>query len=85
MLAEQFGADFARGLSSAHEEDSEYLIFFRKAAPGNPCCEKIMDLHNNEIGILLADQPGSCEEKVLASLHLLEYSLCTDDKSGDEY
>jgi len=85
VLTEHFGADFARGLSTAHEEDSEYLIFFRKAAPGNPCCEKVMDLHNNEIGILLAGKPGSCEEKVLTSLHLLLHSLCPYDNKSGEY
>lgn len=85
VLAERFGADFARGLSTAHEEDSEYLIFFRKGAPGNPCCEKVMDLHNNEIGILLAGKPGSCEEKVLTSLHLLRHSLCPYDRKSGEY
>jgi len=85
VLAERFGTDFARGLSTAHEEDSEYLIFFRKAAPGNPCCEKVMDLHNNEIGILLAGKPGSCEENVLTSLHLLLHSLCPYDKRSGEY
>jgi hypothetical protein len=85
VLAERFGADFARGLTAAHEEESEYLIFFRKGAPGNPCCEKVMDLHNNEIGIGLAGKSGSCEEKVLTSLHLLRNSLCPYDKKSDEY
>jgi len=84
VLAERFGADFARGLGIAHEEDSEYLIFSRKAAPGNPCCEKVMDLYNNEIGILLAGNPGSCAEKVLNSLHLLRHSLCPGKEKGSE-
>jgi hypothetical protein len=84
VLAERFGADFARGLGRAHEEDSEYLIFSRKAAPGNPCCEKVMDLYNNEIGILLAGNPGSCAEKVLNSLHLLRHSLCPGKEKGTE-
>ncbi len=85
VLAERFGAEFARGLGVAHEEDSEYRIFFRKAAPGNPCCEKVMDLHNNEIGIGLAGKPGSCEERVLSSLHLLRHSLCPAQGKGVDY
>lgn len=84
VVAERFGAEFARGLGLAHEEDSEYLIFTRKAAPGNPCCEKTMDLYNNEIGIMLAGQPGSCEEKVLRS-HLLRYASCPVQGTGTEY
>jgi len=84
VLAERFGVDFARGLGIAHEEDSEYLIFFRKAAPSNPCCEKVMDLYNNEIGIQLAGNPGSCAEKVLNSLHLLRHSLCPGKEKGNE-
>ncbi len=80
VYAERFGADFARGLGIAHEEDSEYLIFSRKGAPSNPCCEKVMDLYNNEIGIMLATRPGSCEDKVLGSLHLLRHSLCEPEK-----
>lgn len=80
-LTEQFGADFARALGMAHEEDSEYLIFFQQGVPGNPCCEKLTDLYNNEIGITLANKPGSCEEKVLNSFHLLRHSVCaTKDK-----
>lgn len=76
LVAERFGADFARGLGIAHEEDSEFVIFSRKAAPGNRCCEKVMDLRNNEVGIMLAGRPGSCEEKVLGSVHLLRHSQC---------
>lgn len=80
-LAEQFGVDFARALGVAHEEDSEYLIFVQMGVPGNPCCEKATDLYNNEIGIMLAGKPGSCEEKTLNSLPLLRHSLCaTKDK-----
>lgn len=76
-LTERYGVDFARALGVAHEEDSEYLIFFQKGVPGNPCCEKMTDLYNNEIGIMLASKFGSCEEKALNSLHLLRHSLCT--------
>jgi uncharacterized membrane protein len=75
-LTERFGAAFARALGTAHEEDSEYLIFVHKGVPSNPCCEKTTDLYNNEIGIALADRPGTCEEKTLHSLHRLQYSLC---------
>ena len=85
VLAERFGTDFTRGLLTAHEEDSEYLIFSRKGAPGNPCCEKVMDFHNNEIGIQLAGKPGSCEEKVLKSLNLMRHSLCPYDKKSEKY
>lgn len=80
IFAEQFGVDFARGLGVAHEEDSGYLIFSHKGGTGNPCCEKVTDLYNNEIGILLAGKPGTCEDKVLNSLHLLRYSLCEEEK-----
>jgi hypothetical protein len=76
-LTERYGVDFARALGVAHEEDSEYLIFVQMGVPGNPCCEKATDLYNNEIGIMLAGKPGSCEEKTLRSLHLLRHSLCT--------
>jgi len=84
VLAERFGDDFARGLGIAHEEDSEYFVFSRKGGPGNPCCEKMMDLYNNEIGIMLARKPGSCEEKVLGSLHLLRHSMGAGKDKGHE-
>jgi uncharacterized membrane protein len=83
LMAEKFGADFARGVGVAHEEDSEYLIFTRKAAPSNPCCEKVMDLYNNEIGIALAARPGTCEEKVLGSLDQLKYLICRRGDKGE--
>ena len=83
LMAEKFGADFARGVGVAHEEDSEYLIFTRKAAPSNPCCEKVMDLYNNEIGISLAARPGTCEEKVLSSLDQLKYLICRRGDKGE--
>lgn len=82
VLAERFGAEFARGLGVAHESDSGYLLFARMGAPSNHCCERDMDLFNNEVGISLAGQPGSCEDKVLASLDRLRHSGCprgTDD------
>jgi uncharacterized membrane protein len=84
LMAEKFGAEFARGVGIAHEEDSEYLVFTRKAAPSNPCCEKVMDLYNNEVGISLATQPGSCEEKVLHSLDLLKYLTCRRGDKGED-
>jgi len=83
LMTEKFGADFARGVGVAHEEDSEYLIFTRKAAPSNPCCEKVMDLYNNEIGISLAAKPGACEEKVLGSLDQLKYLICRRGDKGE--
>jgi uncharacterized membrane protein len=83
LMAEKFGADFARGVGVAHEEDSEYLVFTRKAAPSNPCCEKVMDLYNNEIGISLAAKPGTCEEKVLGSLDQLKYLICRREGKGE--
>ena len=84
IFTEKFGVDFARGLGIAHEQDSGYLMFSRKGGAGNACCEKVMDLFNNEIGIMLANKPGTCEEKVLDSLHLLRYSLCTEKKDDTE-
>jgi len=82
MFAEQFGANFARRLGIAHEEDSGYLIFSQKGGVGNPCCEKVMDLYNNEIGIMLAGKQGTCEGKVVNSLHLLRHSLCEEGKEN---
>jgi len=61
-MATQLGGDFARGLSDAHEADTD---------GGNPCGEKLMDEHNNKLGRNLALQPGDCETKVLNSLNLL--------------
>lgn len=84
MFAERFGVDFARELGIAHEKDSGYLVFSHKGGTGNACCEKIMDLVNNEIGIMLANKPGTCEDKTLNSLHLLRYSLCTEEKEEME-
>jgi hypothetical protein len=76
LLTEQFGAEFAKGLLDAHEEDSSLMFGFGKAVAGNRCCDKLMDLSNNRLGIELAAKPGGCEEKVMNSLHLLRHSLC---------
>lgn len=76
-LSEQFGGVFAKGLLDAHEEDSSERFGFGTRTTGNKCCDKVMDLHNNRIGIELAGQPGTCEEKVLRSLPQLRHSLCT--------
>src|SRR5512133_13427 len=75
-LTEQFGATFAKGLMDAHEEDNTVMFGFGTATSGNKCCDKVMDLYNNRIGIELAGQPGSCEKKVLQSLPRLRHSLC---------
>lgn len=75
-LTERFGGTFATGLLNAHEEDSSVMFGFGAGTAGNKCCDKIMDLYNNRIGRKMADKPGSCEEKVMQSLHLLRYSLC---------
>jgi len=75
-LTERFGEVFAKGLLDAHEEDNSVMFGFGTATARNRCCDKIMDLHNNRIGIELADQPGTCEEKVLKSLSRLRHSLC---------
>lgn len=83
LLAEQLGADFARKVLAVHEEDSGYLIFSHKGGTGNPCCEKAMDLYNNEIGISLADKTGTCEEKVLNSLHLARHYSCEEKKESE--
>ena len=76
LLTEQFGASFARGLLDAHEEDSGAMFGFGTASTGNRCCDKLMDLYNNRIGMELAGQPGACEFKVLHSLQRLRHSLC---------
>jgi len=76
-LSEQFGDVFAKGLLDAHEEDSSEMFGFGTHTTGNKCCNKVMDLHNNRIGIELAGQPGTCEEKVLRVLSQLRHSLCT--------
>jgi hypothetical protein len=76
LLTEQFGALFAKGLLDAHEEDSSVMFGFGKAVAGNRCCDKLMDLHNNRIGMELAAQPGTCEEKALQALPRLRHSLC---------
>jgi uncharacterized protein DUF6973 len=75
-LAELFGDQFAKGLLDAYEEDSSVMFGFGTGKRVNKCCDKIMDLNNNRIGVELAHQPGSCEEKVLQSLHRLRHSLC---------
>jgi hypothetical protein len=75
-LAERFGGTFAKGLLDAHEEDSSVMFGFGTGAAGNRCCDKIMDLNNNRIGMELAGQPGNCEEKVMSSLPRLRHSLC---------
>ncbi len=74
--AEQFGSGFAEGLGNAHEEDSGYTPGSGGGGSGNSCCEKLMDLHNNQVGRSLASQPGTCEEKVLNSLGQLQYDIC---------
>jgi hypothetical protein len=77
LLTEQFGGAFAKGLLDAHEEDSSVMFGFGTAVAGNRCCDKLMDLHNNRIGMELAAQPGTCEEKALQALPRLRHSLCT--------
>jgi hypothetical protein len=76
LLTERFGGSFAKGLLDAHEEDSSVMFGFGKGTAGNRCCDKLMDLHNNRVGMGLAEQPGDCEEKAMNSLHLLRHSLC---------
>jgi hypothetical protein len=76
QLTEQFGGVFAKGLLDAHEEDSSVMFGFGKATISNKCCDKLMDLHNNRIGMELAGQPGGCETSVLNSLQRLRHSLC---------
>lgn len=80
MLAEELGVDFARRLGDVHEKDSGYMLFSSKGGTGNPCCEKVMDTHNNEVGLMLSGMTGTCGEKVLNSLHLLRHSLCQETK-----
>lgn len=75
-LTERFGDEFAKGLLDAHEDDSTAMFGFGRGTAGNRCCDRIMDLHNNRIGIQLSAQPGTCEEKVLGSLPGLRHSLC---------
>ncbi|MDP2683299.1 MAG: hypothetical protein Q8P28_10990 [Deltaproteobacteria bacterium] len=77
-MTKRFGAAFTKGLGNVHEEDNSVIFGFGKRGEGNKCCEKIMDLYNNQIGIDLAGEPGSCEENVLSSLHRLRHSLCVE-------
>jgi hypothetical protein len=76
LLTGKFGADFAKGILDAHEEDSSLMFGFGTANAGNRCCDKLMDLYNNRIGIELASQPGECEGKVLKALPRLRHSIC---------
>lgn len=76
LLTEQSGAEFTTGLLEAHEEDSALFFGFGTALGGNMCCNRLMDEHNNRVGIGLATQPGDCEEKIMDSLPLLRHSLC---------
>jgi hypothetical protein len=76
MLSERFGNKFAKGLLDAHEEDSSVMFGFGTRTGGNRCCEKLMNLYNNQIGMELSGQTGTSEEKVMNSLHRLRHSLC---------
>jgi len=76
ILTERFGDVFAKGLLNAHEEDDSTMFGFGTATAGNKCCDKIMDEHNNRIGLELADQPGGCNKNVLDNLRRLRHSLC---------
>jgi hypothetical protein len=53
------------------------MFGFGAGTAGNRCCDKTMDLYNNRIGMGLAGQPGTCEDKVLKALSLLRHSLCS--------
>ena len=75
-LTEEFGDRFAKGLLDAHEEDNTLMFGFGTATKGNRCCDKLMDLNNNRIGMELAHQPGNCQEKVLHALPRFRHSLC---------
>jgi hypothetical protein len=76
ILTERFGDVFAKGLLNAHEEDDSTIFGFGTATAGNKCCDKIMDKHNNRIGLELAGEPGDCNKKVLDNLQRLRHSLC---------
>jgi len=76
QLTEQFGGAFAKGLLDAHEKDSSLTFGFGNGSSSNRCCDKLMDLHNNRIGMELAGQPGGCETSVLNALQRLRHSLC---------
>ena len=56
LLTERYGGTFATGLLNAHEEDSTVMFSIGTATRGNRCCDKLMDLYNNRIGIGLAAQ-----------------------------
>ena len=77
LLTERFGEAFAMGLLEAHEEDSNVFFGFGIPVKGNRCCDKVMDLFNDRIGMELAARPGTCEEKTLAALPRLRHSLCS--------
>jgi hypothetical protein len=83
LLAQELGPAAARDILNTHEEDSGHELFGKKGETGNPCCEKLMDLYNNEIGISLATRPGTCEDKVLAALPRSRYSVCPPAKPGE--
>lgn len=76
LLAQQFGEGFAKGLLDAHEEDSAVMFGFGTGSGGNRCCDRLMDLDNNRIGMELARHDSDCEEKVMNALPLLRQSLC---------
>jgi hypothetical protein len=80
ILTGRFGEAFAKGLLDAHEEDSTVMFGFGVPAKGNRCCDKVMDLYNNRIGMELASQPGTCEQKTLQALPRLRHSLCVQSK-----
>ncbi len=62
-MTQEFGAAFAKGLSDAHEADTD---------GGDPCDEKDMDDHNNQVGRNLWSAGGNCETAVLSNLGLLK-------------
>ena len=56
------GSFYASLIGSTHEEDAG-----DQNRSCNPCDEKLMDLHNNKVGLELAQQTGTCEDLVLSN------------------
>lgn len=55
------------------KKTAQFCLDLVQVRVGINVATSFMDQHNNRIGIELTDLPGSCEEKVLKSLHLLRH------------
>ena len=57
MLTKQFGEDWTKRFTTAHE-----------ALPGNPATREAMDLYNNQVGRTIAVENPSADENQLSNL-----------------